>query len=93
MATTIAPSVQSILSTLLMELLSGQLSDETVAAVDTIERKDVPAPLSDVIGYMHGMSMQPFLRNSIISDLLIELSTGCEELAHQLKANPPAGQL
>lgn len=84
MATTITPTVQSVMGNLLMELLNGQLSDETVNAVDHIQRSDVPEPLRDVVGYMHGMSMMPKLRNSIVHDLLIELAAGCKELANSI---------
>jgi hypothetical protein len=72
------------MSTLVMELLNGQLSDATVEAVDRIQRSEVPAPLGDVVSFIHGMSMQPHLRQSIIRHLLIELSSGCEELAHSM---------
>jgi hypothetical protein len=85
MATVMAPAVQNVMSTLVMELLNGQLSDETVNAVDHIQRSEVPAPLGDVVAFIHGMSMQPHLRQSIIRHLLIELSSGCEELAHSME--------
>jgi hypothetical protein len=58
MATT-TPTIQSVINTLLTELLNGQLSDETIAAVDRIQRSDVPEPLRDVVGFMHGMSTMP----------------------------------
>jgi hypothetical protein len=82
MATVTTP-VQSVISNLVLELLNGQLSDETIAAVDGIQRSDVPAPLSDVVGYMHGMTMQPEFREDCINYLLIELSSGIEQLARE----------
>ena len=91
MATTITPAVQNIMGTLLMELLNGQLSDETIAAVDGISRSDVPAPLRDVVSYMHGMSTMPELRHSIVKDLLRELAAGCKTLANQMAENVPPG--
>lgn len=91
MATTITPAVQNVIGTLLTELLNGQLSDETIAAVDRLQRSDVPEPLRDVVGYMHGMSTIPQLRHSIIKDLLRELAAGCEMLADQMAENVPPG--
>jgi hypothetical protein len=88
MATT-TPTTQSVINTLLTELLNGQLSDETIAAVDRIQRSDVPEPLRDVVGFMHGMSTMPQLRDSIINSLLVELASGCEEFAKQRAANVP----
>ena len=88
MATT-TPTTQSVINTLLTELLNGQLSDETIAAVDHIQRSDVPEPLRDVVGFMHGMSTMPQLRYSIINSLLVELASGCEEFAKQRAANVP----
>jgi hypothetical protein len=71
--------------------LSGELSDETIAVVDTIQRQDVPEPLRDVVSYMHGMSTMPELRHSIINDLLIELAAGCRQLAEERAQNVPPG--
>ena len=90
MATT-TPTTQSVINTLLTELLNGQLSDETIAAVDRIQRSDVPEPLRDVVGYMHGMSMMPELRHSIVKDLLRELAAGCKMLADEMAENVPPG--
>jgi hypothetical protein len=88
MATT-TPTTQSVINTLLTELLNGELTDETIAAVDSISSRDVPLPLRDVVGFMHGMSMLPAFRYSIINSLLIELASGCEELAKQRAENAP----
>jgi len=90
MVTPITPNVHEVVCILLVELLNGQLSDQTIDAVRRIERKDVPEPLSDVIGYIHGMSKLPQLRDDIISDLLIELGAGCEQLGWQRKHSASA---
>lgn len=91
MATTLTPAVQNVIGTLLTELLNGQLSDATIAAVDNIQRQDVPEPLRDVVSYMHGMSTMPELRHSIVKDLLRELAAGCKTLADQMAENVPPG--
>jgi hypothetical protein len=91
MATTITPAVQNIMGNMLTELLNGQLSDATINAVDGIQRQDVPEPLRDVVGYMHGMSTMPQLRHSIVKDLLRELAAGSKMLADEMAENVPPG--
>ena len=93
MAVNIKSTQNQILGAALVELINGQLSDETIAAVDAIQRQDVPEPLRDVVGYMHGMSMMPELRHSIVKDLLRELAAGCEMLADDMAKNVPPGSL
>jgi hypothetical protein len=63
----------NILGAAIVELLNGKLTDETIAAVDTINRDDVPEPLNTMVGYMHGMSTHEPLRESQITSLLEEI--------------------
>ena len=91
MAVNIKSTQNQILGAALVELINGQLSDETIAAVDNIQRQDVPEPLRDVVSYMHGMSTMPELRHSIVKDLLRELAAGCKMLADQMTENVPPG--
>lgn len=74
MATT-TPTIEQkqILGAAIVELLNGELTDETIAAVDTINRDDVPEPLNTMVGYMHGMSTYEPLRESQITSLLMEI--------------------
>ena len=62
-----------ILGAALVELLNGQLSDETIAAIDSIKREDVSGPLNDLVGWIHGMTTQPELRESCITSLIDEI--------------------
>jgi len=91
MTTTLTPPPAQILGAAIVGLLDGQLSDATIAAVDNIQRQDVPEPLRDVVSYMHGMSTMPELRHSIVKDLLRELAAGCKMLADQMTENVPPG--
>ena len=85
------PIQAQILGAAILEILNGRLTDETIAAVDSIQCQDLPEPLRDVVGYMHGMSTLPQLRHSIIKDLLVELSAGCKALADKMGKNVPPG--
>ena len=67
---TLTPTVHQVLSALLMELVSGELTDETIAAVDRIQPNEVPSPLVEVVNYMHGMTTHPPLRYSVTTDLI-----------------------
>jgi hypothetical protein len=78
--TTLKPIQTQILGTAIVEILNGELTDATVDAVDSIKREDVPEPLSNLVGYMHGMTMQPGLRQDIITSLIEEIRGATEEV-------------
>ena len=66
MATNIlSVNVKQALGAAFVEVLTGNLTDETIAAVDNIQREDVPPALVDAYNAMRGMSTQPFLRESV----------------------------
>src|SRR5215210_518909 len=62
-----------ILGAAIMELLNGELTDETIAAVDSLKREDVPTSLSNLVGMIHGMSTTPSARQDIVGMLLDEV--------------------
>jgi hypothetical protein len=77
-----------ILGAALIELLNGQLSDETIAAVDSIKREDVQGPLNNLVGMMHGMSTHPPLRESQISSLVDEIRIAAIEALEPRREHP-----
>ena len=80
MATNIlSVNVKQALGAAFVEVLTGNLTDETIAAVDNIQREDVPPALVDVYNAMRGMSTQPFLRESVSRLVLGEFSAAAEE--------------
>ena len=79
MVTKLNDTQTNILGAAIVELLDGRLTDETIAAVDSINRGDVPALLNNMVGYMHGMSTYPPLRESIITSLIEEIRGATEE--------------
>ena len=90
MVTTLSPNQTNILGAALIELLNGQLSDETIAAVDSIKREDVPAPLNNLVGWMHGMTTQAELRESCITSLIDEIRIASIEALEKRREHPNA---
>jgi len=82
-------SVHQVVSDLLIELVSGELTDETIAAVDRIQQGDVPQPLKEVVAYMHGMSTHPPLRYVITTDLIRILGGELLEMVDERNKNRP----
>jgi hypothetical protein len=80
--------IKQVLGTLLVELLTDALSEETINAVDQISRDDVPEVFSDIVGSMHGMSVQPYMRNVVVSHLLREVGGSAFELADVIGKRP-----
>lgn len=62
MAVNLKTIQNQMLGAMLVELLNGELSDETVAAIDSIKREDVQGPLNNIVGMIHHMSTEPHLR-------------------------------
>ena len=73
-----------ILGAAIVELLSGELTDETIAAVDSIDREGVPEPLNNLVGLMHGMSTYEPIRRDIIAMLLTEIGGAANEAKERL---------
>jgi len=77
-----------ILGAAILGLLNGELTDETIAAVDTINRDAVPEPLNTLVGWMHGMSTYPPLRESQITSLITEIRGAATEALEQRIEHP-----
>lgn len=79
-----------ILGAALVELLNGQLSDETIAAIDSIKREDVSGPLNNLVGLIHGMTTQPELRESSITSLIDEIRIAAIQALEKRWEHPTA---
>ena len=88
MVTTLKPIQSQILGTAIVEIINGELLDETIAAVDSLPREDIPEPLNNLVGMMHGMSTHPPLRQSIIAMLQREISDAAREANKKLEGEP-----
>ena len=90
MATT-TPTVEQkqILGIALIEILTGDLSDETIAMVDTLNRNEVPEPLREFVSFMHGMSTTAPMRYHVVTHLVRELAGVSNEIAEERAKNAP----
>jgi hypothetical protein len=79
MATTLTPIQTQIIGTAIAEILSGDLSDETIYAIDSLKQENIAAPLDHLIAWIQGMNMDPNMRQSIISDLMGEIAQIAQE--------------
>ena len=86
---TITPTTESVLSVLLLELAKGQLSDETIAAVDHIDPNDAPKPLQEVVKFMHGMTTEQPLRYHVTTMLMRILGGELFEAVETREQNAP----
>jgi hypothetical protein len=77
--TTLSVNVKQALGAALVEVLAGNLTDETIAAVDNIQRDDVPNNLVDVLHAIQTMSTHPTVRESASRNVLGELSAAAED--------------
>jgi hypothetical protein len=68
-----ADDQEAILGRLLMDIVHGDLTDETIGLVDQLDPDDLALPMIHLVRYVQGMNMSPRLRASINRDLLDEL--------------------
>lgn len=88
MVASLKPIHAQILGATLIELLHGELSDEIIAAVDSIKRDEVPEPLNDLVGWMHGMTTHPPLRDTCITSLIMEIRGIATEVLEKRIGHP-----
>jgi hypothetical protein len=68
-----------IIGTAIAEILSDELSDETIYAINSLKRENILAPLDHLVAWIQGMNMAPDMRPSIITDLMGEIAQIAEE--------------
>ena len=78
-AVEIPVSVKQALGAALVEVLTGSLTDETIAMVDSIQPTEVPQYLRDIVNAIQGMSLSPIVRESVSRHILGELYAAAEE--------------
>jgi hypothetical protein len=83
MATTdLSVSVKQVLGAAFVEVLTGSITDETIAAVANIRKEDVPPALVDAYHAIQGMSTHPIVRESASRNILGEFYAAAES-AHK----------
>lgn len=68
-----ADDQEAILGRLLMDIVHGQITDETIEMVDQLDPDDLYLPMLHLVRYVQGMNRGPKLRASINRSLLDEL--------------------
>jgi hypothetical protein len=64
---------EAVLGRLLMDIVHGDLTDETIGMVDRIDLDDLALPMHHLVAYVQGMNIAPYMRASFNRDLLDEL--------------------
>ncbi len=72
-------AVKQALGAALVEVLTGDLTDETISAVRDIQKSDVPANLVDVLHAIQTMSTHSVVRESASRNVLGELSAAAND--------------
>jgi hypothetical protein len=68
-----------IIGTAIAEILSGELSDETIYAINSLKRENIPEPLDHLVAWIQGMNIAHDMRQSIITDLMGEIAQIAQE--------------
>ena len=83
-------STNVIIGMALVEILNGELTDQTIAAVCSINYQEVPPPLNHLVGYIQGMNTDPAVRASQITSLMAEIGTIAKEERDDRLAEKPS---
>jgi hypothetical protein len=75
----VSVNVKQALGAALVEVLTGNLTDETIAMVDNIKKDEVPTNLRDIVSFIHGMSTHSIVRESCSRHVLGELYFAAKE--------------
>lgn len=76
---TLSVNIKQALGAALVEVLIGNLTDETIAAVKSIKSVDVPPSMRDLTHYIQGMSTSSIVREGCSRDVLVELSAAAND--------------
>ena len=83
-------STHVIIGMALVEILNGELTDQTIAAVGSINYQEVPPQLNHLVGYIQGMNTDPAVRASQITSLMAEIATIAKEERDDRLAEKPS---
>jgi hypothetical protein len=68
-----ADDQEVVLGRLLMDIVHGDLTNETIELVDQLDLEDLALPMHHLVAFVQGMNMSPQMRSQINSMLLTEL--------------------
>jgi hypothetical protein len=83
---------EAILGRLLLDIVHGDLTNETLELVDQIDRDDLALPIPHLVRYVHGMNRAPHIRAHINRSLLDELRIIAIEQSEDLYPPDPEEQ-
>ena len=72
--TTLNASQTQIIGTAIAELLSGNLSDETIIQINALKREEINNPLEHIVGFIQGTADPQQDREWLIRSLLGDIS-------------------
>ena len=65
--------LEAVLGRLLMDIVHGDLTDETIRMVEQLDMDDLGLPMIHLVGYVQGMNKAAHMRTGINRALLDEL--------------------
>ena len=68
-----ADDQEAVLGRLLMDIVHGDLADETIGLVVQLDPDDLALPMVHLVRYVQGMNKSPHMRAHINRDLLDQL--------------------
>jgi hypothetical protein len=83
-------STHVIIGMALVEILNGELTDQTIAAVGSINYQEIPPPLNHLVEYIQSMNTDPAMRASQIASLMAEITTIAKEERNNRLAEKPS---
>ena len=84
MQNALTPIQTQIIGTALMELLDGKLTDQTIAAINTLKRDEICHPTEHIVGFIQGTfnpeKDREWLIQSLIGDIAFLANEKLDEL-------------
>ena len=88
MSNTLTLTQSQIIGNLIIELLNGEISDETLKQVHTIDTTDMDHPLQHIISFIKGTGEPGDDRDWMIETALADLSYLAQEALDKKKDKP-----
>jgi hypothetical protein len=84
---------EAILGQLLMDIVHGEITDETIWQVDQLDPDDLALPMLHLVRYVQGMNRSRDMRASINCNLLDELKIITIEQSEDLNPSQPEEEI
>jgi hypothetical protein len=84
---------EAILGRLLMDIVHGEITDETICLVDQLDPDDLALPMIHLVGYVQGLNRSRDMRAYINRSLLDELKIITIEQSEDLNPSQPEEEI